>query len=407
MKIKSKLTPHSALLTPHYLPGQMLIIGILFMVVILILSASLFSRVANFVRFGSNNIMRDQATALAEAGVEKALWQLNETVGAYTGEADTAVGTTGTFTVTVTDKAQNIKTITATSFVPNSTDPKAKRTIKVDAAIDNEQIAFNYAVQSDTGGFTMGSSARVNGNVYSNGNITGGSSSVISGDAFAVGTISSPHPTVTGIKDDNAPSIPLPAVDETFWKTAANGGNDPSTCPPETCTNGNVNLSGIQSYGPRKIKGNLTTSSSAIITITGPIYVTGSVTFGSSTIINLDNSFGSNGTVIIADGAIEFGSSTIVNPTTASPKGYLMFVSLKSTGIAIDQGSSARSGILYAPNAQVHIGSSTRVVALAAKSIDVGSSAILDYDQGLASAQFSGGPGGAWAVRKGTYRFTQ
>src|SRR3990167_6759005 len=78
--------------------GQMMIIAIIFLAVILILSAALFTSVAGFLRFGSNSILREQATHLAEAGVDYAIWQLNETAGSFNPQPpndEFALGTTG------------------------------------------------------------------------------------------------------------------------------------------------------------------------------------------------------------------------------------------------------------------------------------------------------------------------
>src|SRR3990167_9285099 len=93
--------------------GQLMIIAILFLAVILVLSAALFTSVAGFLRYGSNSILREQATHLAEAGIHKAIWQLNENPSGYSGEANTTLGTTGTFTVTIEDKSAT-KEITST-----------------------------------------------------------------------------------------------------------------------------------------------------------------------------------------------------------------------------------------------------------------------------------------------------
>jgi hypothetical protein len=50
-------------------------------------------------------------------------------------------------------------------------------------------IAFNYAVQTGTGGFVFGNNAGVNGNVYSNGNILGSNGAFITGSTFAANSI--------------------------------------------------------------------------------------------------------------------------------------------------------------------------------------------------------------------------
>src|SRR3990167_4752055 len=130
----------------QFASGQILIIAIIFLAVILVLSAALFTSVAGFLRFGSNSILREQATNLAEAGVDKAIWQLNENPSGYSGETNTSLGTTGTFTVTIEDKSAT-KEITSTGYVPNVNAPRAKRTIKVKATVTTTSVSFRYGVQ--------------------------------------------------------------------------------------------------------------------------------------------------------------------------------------------------------------------------------------------------------------------
>src|SRR3990170_7829049 len=77
----------------QFASGQMMIIAIIFLAVVLVISAALFTSVAGFLRFGSNSILREQATNLAEAGIDRAIWKLNETAGSYTGETNTPLGT--------------------------------------------------------------------------------------------------------------------------------------------------------------------------------------------------------------------------------------------------------------------------------------------------------------------------
>ena len=139
------------------------------------------------MRFGSNPILREQASNLAEAGVDYAIWKLNETGGSYTGESNIAVGTTGVFTVQIQEKSPpnpQLKTIIATGFVPDSTNPRAKRTIKLDTSIDSTTIEFRYAVQVGDGGVDLENSSRINGTVYTNGSGTGFGSFPIKSAAF-------------------------------------------------------------------------------------------------------------------------------------------------------------------------------------------------------------------------------
>ena len=169
--------------------GQILILAVIFLAVVRILAASLFGRVADFVRFGSNQILKEQAVNLAEAGVDKPLWQLNQTAGSYTGEADTTMGTVGTFSLTVSDINATNKTITSTGFVPNSQSPRAKKTIKVKATVTTTTVSFHYGVQVGSYGLRMEENSKVIGNVYSNGSIEGDNGATITQDAYVAGGV--------------------------------------------------------------------------------------------------------------------------------------------------------------------------------------------------------------------------
>lgn len=384
--------------------GQILIIAIIFLAVVLILSASLFERVAGFLRFGANSTLREQATTLAEAGVERALWQLNQSVGSYSGETNTLLGSTGTFTVAITNKTTSLKTITATGYTPDSTNPKAKRTIKVDVLISSEGISFRYAVQAGFGGVSMANSSTINGTVYSNANITGSGSSLISGDAFAVGTISSPDPTVTGTKNPSASPEPLPTLDYNYWRSAAAVGGtiDCSLTPAQCDISG-----GLANIGPKKYIGNLIVSNQATVTVDGPIYVTGNVTVrNGGTQVNLNENFGSNGTVWIVDGTVSVDQGAAFNPTSANPKGYILVATTSTSPSAMSIGQSGANAVFYALEGGAQLAQTANVNSLVANGLTMQNQATLNYDTGLASAQFSAGPSGSWQIKKGTYRFT-
>lgn len=403
----SQLTVHSKRKTVNREPitvnrsGQVLIIAIVFLAVVLIISATMFSRVANFLRFGTTSVIREQATHLAEAAIDKAIWQLNETAGSYSGEANTPLGTIGTFTVTITSKTSSLKTITATGYVPNATNPKAKRTIKVDTLISTAITSFNYAIQVGTGGLTMGNNAVINGSVYSNKtgqSITAGSGSTITGDAYAVGTIPNP-PIVNGLRRENQAPSQMPQIDYIMWQNAASSGG--TTDCSSTCT-----ISGIQTIGPRKYAGNIVFTNNATITVHGPLWITGNISTGNSVTFNVDESLGSSGTILMTDGQLQLGNTDFFNPTTANPNGYLLVVSTSSLADAIHIGNSTAKAIFYALNGGIDIGNNAKVTAAVGNSLTLGNNLTLNYDQGLASASFTAGPAGSWQIKKGTYRFT-
>lgn len=393
-----------------FIRGQVLIIAIVFFAVILVLAAALFTQVGSFLRFGSGGRMAEQATALADAGVERAVFKLNETAGNYYGDLiELPLGTTGTFFITVTDKGPFLKAIVATGYVPNSTNPKAQRTIKVDAVINSQNIAFRYATQVGAGGIDMANSSTINGTVYSNGNITGSGTSTINGDAYAVGTISSPDPFVTGTKYQNQQSSQIPTIDYDKWKKAAcdDDPNYPTSCLTTTVCSPTCTISSDTQIGTNKYQGNLVITNNAVVTLNGPIWITGNFSMSQGgTTLKLNNSFGSIGTMIIVDGTVNLTQGGQLSPTNANPKGYILLATTNSTAdpvMSISQ--SGATALFYALEGNAELSQSAHVVSLIANELTLSQSATLDYDQGLANSQFSAGPGGSWGVKKGTYKF--
>src|SRR3990167_7510925 len=385
--------------------GQVMIIALVFLVVVLIIASSLFTRVADFIRFGSNSVMKEQATNLAEAGIDYATQRLNDLAGAYPDAdgagTDTQTLSIGQVVISVENKSQNLRTITSTGYIPNATSPRAKRTIKVDVLIDTQSVSFRYAIQMGNGGLSIANSAIIHGSVYSNGSINGSGSSTIEGDAYAVGTISSPDPFVTGTKFAPASPQPLPSVDYQLWKDAANINNDPITCTPK-CT-----ISNSATIGPKKYIGDLEITNNVLVTLNGPVHVTGnfSMTQGGTT-LKLSYNFGSNGTVLIVDGTVSLTQGGNFQPTNASPKGYILVISTSTSSEAIKIAQSGATAVFYALEGGAELSQTANVNSMAAKSVSMTQTSQLTYDSGLASALFTSGPGGSWQIKKGTYKFT-
>ena len=92
---------------PHFLSkiklgqqGAGLVMVLVFISFLLILLGLLLNKLENEFASGTITYHNLQALNLAEAGIEKAIYELNRTNGAYTGEKNTNFGN-GNFTVTV------------------------------------------------------------------------------------------------------------------------------------------------------------------------------------------------------------------------------------------------------------------------------------------------------------------
>lgn len=132
----------------------------------------------------------EQATALAEAGIDKAITSLNKTGGSYLGENETSLGV-GSYSVTITSKDAATKVVEATGYIPSKDKSRVKRAIKVSIS-RGVGVAFNYGIQVGEGGMELGNSNIVKGSVYSNGSISAGNSNQIQGDVYVAG---GPQPT--------------------------------------------------------------------------------------------------------------------------------------------------------------------------------------------------------------------
>lgn len=168
--------------------GQILIIVIAALGVVLF--SVLFIITGAQIYFGNSEYTyeAEKATALAEAGVDKALASLNKTGGSYNGETEVSLGA-GTYSVKITSADAATKIIEATGYIPNKDTAKVKRTIKIMSS-RGLGVSFNYGVQVGEGGLEMKQNSKVDGSVYSNGSIRMDNNSKITGDGWVAGGVS-------------------------------------------------------------------------------------------------------------------------------------------------------------------------------------------------------------------------
>lgn len=165
--------------------GQMLVIVIISLGVVLFTVLSVITGAQIYYQNSQYSADVEKVTALAEAGIDKALNSLNKTGGNYNGELETQLGG-GSYSVAITSTDAATKVIEATGFVPNKDKAKVKRIIKITSS-QGIGVAFNYGIQVGEGGLELGNSNIVSGSIYSNGNITAGNSNNISGDVWVAG----------------------------------------------------------------------------------------------------------------------------------------------------------------------------------------------------------------------------
>jgi hypothetical protein len=165
--------------------GAIFALALIALTSILVITVVLLTNSLTYKQSARYSLDNLEATALAEAGIDKAVAALNETGGSYNGESETVLGQ-GSFSVAITDIDQNTRLVEATGYIPNKTNPKSTRKVAITVA-KGEGLSFNYGIQSGEGGFELRGGSRINGSVYSNGNILMDGGPVITGDVRIAG----------------------------------------------------------------------------------------------------------------------------------------------------------------------------------------------------------------------------
>lgn len=405
-----------------------MIIAIIFLSVILLLIAGLSAYILQNVRAGRVAMASEQALMLADAGIDKAVWQLNQTGGSYSGETGTVLGS-GTFNVAVANISSSVKEVTVTAYIPNSTAPTATKQEKVRVTIDTTTVSFSYGVQVGEGGLSMGNSSQVTGNVYANGQINGSTGATVTGDAISAGSAGriqrvvvggmayartvndsqvtgelrcqlgsgNNKPCVTTYPDPSTEAFPISDQQITDWKNEAAAGGTISG-------DYSLGIGQSASLGPKKINGDLIMDKEATLTLTGRLWVTGKIDIDKDATIRLDPSYGDISEVFIVDEVIDLSKE--VNFQRAGANSYILAVSLDSGGDAVSISKSADALIVYAPNGTVSVQKTVTLREVTAYGLSLAQDCTVIYESGLASVNFSSGPGGSWVIQRGTWRIT-
>lgn len=179
-------------------PGSALLMALIFTAVVLTVSLAIFDFTSSGVRLSSKRVNEQSAVRLAEAGIEKAVWCLNnlnnasvtdaecpgKSTNLYVGETNVALGT-GTFTTTISGSGSS-RTITATGALTGSGGTTSKQ-VKAQLNTATTYVAFFYGVQVGAGGLEMNNNAEISGNVYANGSIIAGNGARVRGSAIVAG----------------------------------------------------------------------------------------------------------------------------------------------------------------------------------------------------------------------------
>lgn len=201
--------------------------------------------------------------------------------------------------------------------------------------------------------------------------------------------------------------VPLPfAISDgniAEWKAQAEAG---------TIISGDHNIAGNVTLGPAKITGNLTFTNGATLTMTGSIWVVGTITTANEVTIKLDPGYGTNGGTLVADGYINLANGT--NFLGSGQAGsYFLLVSTNDcdglaatspTGLpcinnsAIDVFNQVGTVIIFGSRGQIHLNNTAGAKEVTGYKLLVDNNASINYESGLANANFSSGPGGGFNI---------
>src|SRR3990167_11486111 len=134
-------------------PGSIFVIAIVFLLFVLLFSVAIFTNVANFSRFGSNQTRQEQVVNLVEAGIDYAIWQINQNPDYLSGGAiEQKDFGPGTFEMSVDHGSPgDNKKIKVLGYIPAWPSFNIKATAQVEitnASSTTEPVNLLYAIHS-------------------------------------------------------------------------------------------------------------------------------------------------------------------------------------------------------------------------------------------------------------------
>lgn len=399
-----------------------LYLTVLILAVIIAISVSISILTFSQQKISRNITKSSQAYYAAEAGIEDALLRLIKNLNwssPYTLSVDN-----GTSTIEISDIVGGSRTITSEGNVA-----ERRRKIQVAYEISSEKTSFYYGAQVGEGGIEMQDTAKIQGNVFSNGSVinlsgnpqitdtvkiaktgnkltamkVGGDAYVdtcenseITGNLICATSTNCTASEILPLSGEIATSsLPISEEQISEWKTeAASGG----------IIAGNYLLAGQQQdfLGPKKIEGNMTIQDNAKLFVTGTIWVTGTITIQNGAEVRLDqSSYGSLSGVVIADGKITIQDNAVVSGTGQAGS-YLMLLStldsIVTGDVAIVVQNTPEVDIVYASKGRIQLQDSIELREICGWGLKLQNNATVIYESGLADVSFTTGPAGSWEV---------
>jgi hypothetical protein len=209
-----------------------------------------------------------------------------------------------------------------------------------------------------------------------------------------------------------AASFPISTTTIQEWKDDINNTGTVITAADPLCSSGTYDINTSISIGNVRIDCDVDIKSTAVVTLTGPIWVQGNLDFTNTVVINAHASMGRKSVPIIVDkpsnrltsSKIDLQNSATFNGSGDS-RSYILLLSMNNSSslggseVAISLKNTVNGDLLvYAADGMVDIQNSISLKEVTAHKVKIRNSAQVIYETGLADIVFEAGPGGAYAL---------
>jgi hypothetical protein len=385
--------------------GFVLVVGMLIMMVLLLLAVPFLYQLSFENRLTTKSYKSSAALSLAEAGVERAIWELNYgDISSWTGDdtlrtmdissfqaaGGNVIGDVG---IRIVDPTADYPIVESRGIVSYVGSLEVIRTVRSElggfppfkfAAFGDDGIMIDRQVMIDSYDSRSGDYDNP-GNVGSEGDIGTNSgnfnaiymdnSSNLAGDAVSgyesdpeLVIITDPGANIDGEKRALPVEIELPQI----------------TPPEGLMPMGDYSMSGTDSIFLSGEYGSFTMEANSVVTIEDDVilYITGDFYMDQNS--RLDIAIGARLQIIMGSGSFEMDQTSTINNLSQDPTKFVLFGTANFTGdIYIDQ-SSEFYGAIYAPNAFVELDQGNGFYgAVIAKDILFDQHMVLHYDKAL------------------------
>ncbi|MDP2671170.1 MAG: choice-of-anchor R domain-containing protein [bacterium] len=208
----------------------------------------------------------------------------------------------------------------------------------------------------------------------------------------------------TSQPDPTPQNLPISQANIDDWQAEAAAGGTLS---------GNYTLDNgaVGSLGPTVITGDLNLSNNVTFTMTGTIWVQGKINLENNVTMKLDPGYGSSGGILLASGYINLVNNAIFQGS-GDPNSYFLLLTTNDcvgsgspTGLtctgsnsAMDVSNNVGSVILYSSRGQINLANNAEAKEVNGYKVFLSNNATINYQSGLANANFSSGPGGGYNI---------